>query len=308
MRGLYLNSCKSVCSIYEIGVQCYDILKRSTKYQLDYAEEPFFYTDVEMYDFVIVNFHFMTNNWVTPEYLQMVAKRSYAIVTEVMLYGKNVLEERTPEIFDYYIVLDPSIPETNSILSFPRPLDLLPTQEPISASPIPIIGSFGLPTDYKAWGQIVEGVNHEFEEAIIRFNIPYATYVPGCDKRIQAIIAECKKQITKPKIQFQMTHDVMSRQDLVNWCAENTINCFFYFRCHILISGLAAVTDQAIAANKPLLVTSDKTFRHIHPYIPYYPNIGIREAIEKTKDGVTKMRTLWCAEKFLEKFESHVVV
>jgi len=205
------------------------------------------------------------------------------------------------------MVLDPSIPETETILSFPRPLDILPTKEKQPDSSIPIIGSFGLPTDYKAWDQIVERVNQEFDEAIIRFHIPYATHVPGSDKRIRTIISQCEKHITKPKIQFEITQDVMSRQDLLNWCAENTINCFFYFRCHILIFGLAAVTDQAIASGKPLLVTSDRTFRHIHPYIPYFPDIGIREAIEKTREGVLKMRALWSAEKFLEKFETHVL-
>ena len=63
----------------------------------------------------------------------------------------------------------------------------------------------------------------------------------------------------------------LSKEELILFCKKNTINCFFYYRQHIFKSGLAAVTDQAIVSGKPLLVTYDNTFRHIHKYIDYYP-------------------------------------
>ena len=71
--------------------------------------------------------------------------------------------------------------------------------------------------------------------------------------------------------------------------------------------GLAAVTDQAILSEKPLLVSDDITFRHIHKYIDCYPNIGLKEAIEKTKTGVLQMKQDWSSENFLEKFEKILV-
>jgi hypothetical protein len=67
---------------------------------------------------------------------------------------------------------------------------------------------------------------------------------------------------------------------------------------------LAAVTDQAIMAGKPILVTSDNTFRHLHKYLEYYPNINIKTAIEKNADGVEQMRKDWSEANFLQKFET----
>lgn len=69
-------------------------------------------------------------------------------------------------------------------------------------------------------------------------------------------------------------------------------------------SGLSAVTGQAISSGRPLLVTSDSTFRHIHKYINYYPNISIKEAIEQTQSGVLQMKEVWSCYNFLLKFEN----
>jgi hypothetical protein len=54
MRGIFYNSKKSLCSIWESGKMCYDALKKSNKYSLDYSEE----TSLDnSYDFVIINYH-----------------------------------------------------------------------------------------------------------------------------------------------------------------------------------------------------------------------------------------------------------
>ena len=39
MKGIFYNSQKSLCSIWESGKMCYDALKKSNKYNLDYSEE-----------------------------------------------------------------------------------------------------------------------------------------------------------------------------------------------------------------------------------------------------------------------------
>ncbi len=166
-----------------------------------------------------------------------------------------------------------------------------------------IVGSFGLATFGKHWELIVEEVNKEFDIAKIRFNIPFATFVPDSKQRVEMIAGACKDRITKPGITLEITSNVMSRQELVDWCSENTINCFFYFRDNVYTTGLSAVIDQAIASGRPLLVTKDKTFRHVHPYVSVYPDIGIRDAILHTQQGVLEMRNAWHRQTFLSKFE-----
>ena len=171
---------------------------------------------------------------------------------------------------------------------------------------LPIIGSFGLPTPGKNWNEIIRCVNNDFDEAIIRFNIPYGDYIHRNTQNniINDIKINADRLITKSGIKFYLTHNNYSKEELIEWCASNTINCFFYDRVHINKTGLAAVTDQAISAGKPILVSGDPTFRHIHKYINHYPNIGIKQAITETKEGVLKMKDEWSSKNFLLKFEN----
>lgn len=310
-RGLFINSKNSTCSIHEVGLMCYSILRESNQYDLDYTEDPNgndLGRSVYSYDFVIVNYHFVTNNQVSETIIRSFGARSYAIVTEIT-FGKDPTE-RTPQYYGKYIVLDPTVEETKSILAFPRPIDVMMGDEPDNAPVIPVIGSFGFATDGKRWDLIAAAVNTEFDEAIIRFNIPVATYVPNHEERIDAIRQSCLARITKPGIRLEISHANLSREEIVKWCAGNTINCFFYFREHMYTSGLAAVTDQAVASKRPLLVTPDCTFRHVHKYVAdnVFPNIGIKLAIQSTQSAVLRMSEDWHKKEFVKKFETSLFV
>ena len=360
MRGIYFNSKQAVCSIWESGKMVYDILCQSCKYILDYTEADSIPTNIQDYDFIIVNFHLTVNNWITAGILQLINKLSYCVVTEVGLDDNNLFYI-TPTIFNQYIFLDPTITETNTIHGFPRPLDQISSfmnyvnreastvdtglqlhasgidvtlnskhtsmllRKSINRTPsggdclqspctsnwdlsVPVVGSFGFATTGKCWHEIVRAVCNEFDQAIIRFNIPKATYVTDIMfyKEIIAIKQLCKPMLdNKPGIKLIISHNVMNKSDLVNWCSNNTINCFFYDRYNQgFRAGLCAVTDQAILSRRPLLTTGDPTFRHITNFIKPYPEQSIREAIANTADSVAKLCDAWAPSIFLAKFES----
>jgi FkbM family methyltransferase len=298
-KGIFYNSKKATCSIYESGLMVYNCLKRSHMYELEYTEDTNFLYN---YDFCIVNQHFTVNNWITEPMIKLFNKPAFCVVTEVSFSNNCVA--KSPNFFTAYIVLDTTINEINNIYAFPRPLednyDIILNEE----NKIPIIGSFGFATVGKSWHKIVEEVQKEFDEAIIRFNIPYATHIPDNQYRINSVIHECMSVLKNPNIKLQITHNIFSKEELIKWCSQNTINCFFYEREHMFNSGLCATTDQAIVSERPLLVTKDITFRHIHKYIDYYPNISIKQAIQNTINGVNKMKQDWSSKHFLEKFET----
>jgi hypothetical protein len=298
-KGIFYNSKRATCSIYESGLQIFTILKQSSFYELDYTEDRIFKNN---YDFCIINYHFTTNNWIEESMIQKFKGTSFCIVTEVA-FGDNVLQF-SPNYIDHYIVIDPTIKVKSRIHAFGRPIKNIQLKETIN-HPIPIISSFGLATIGKDWIEIIRNVNREFDEAIIRFNIPIGTYN---EKLHRQLIFELNEQIKyinlKPGIQFELTHKVMTEEELVQWLSESTINCFFYNREHLFKAGLAAVTDQAIMAEKPILVTKDITFRHLHKYIDFYPNINIKTAIEQNKKGVQEMKKDWSEDNFLHKFET----
>lgn len=306
MRGIYYNSKHALCSIWESGKMCYDVLKNSDRYILDYTEDNIFNYS---YDFAIVNEHMTVNNWITAEMKNKFNKPIFCIVTEVTTSAKTPIG-RSPPFYTAYLVLDPSISDENNIYGFARPLENITLFSVLelpawNTSPIPIIGSFGFATLGKDWLKIIEQVQHEFDEAIIRFNIPQGTYVPN-DMHygyVNQIKTEAVKLITKPNISLSITSFNYTKEEIIEWCSKNTINIFFYFRHQYGFSGLSAVTDQAIVSERPLLVTNDPTFRHIHKYIKCYPEINIKQAINETSDGVKKMKNDWTTENFLKKFE-----
>ena len=76
-NGIFYNSKKSQCSIYESGLMCYNALKQSNKYTLDYTEDWFI---DNMYDFAIFNQHQCVNNWITQGVLKKFNGKKYCIV------------------------------------------------------------------------------------------------------------------------------------------------------------------------------------------------------------------------------------
>lgn len=301
MRGIFYNSRMSLCSIWESGKMCYDALKKSTQFTLDYSEGT---TLDSSYDFVIVNYHHHVNHWINESILQAFHKPTFCVVTEVS-FSENPIQ-CVPPYFSHYLVLDSTVKETDRVHPFGRPLEDF-TVTPTEHDPeCPSVFSFGFATSGKEWHKIIELVQQEYDRASIHFNIPQGTYIPNSMQKnhMDAIKEECARVLTKPGIELTITHDNLSKEELIQLCSTKTINCFYYNRQHLFTSGLAAVTDQAIASGRPLFVTSDCTFRHIHQHLPFYPNLTIKEAIESTKDGVLAMKELWSSANFLAKFET----
>lgn len=293
-KGIFYNSAKSQCSIYESGLMCFESLNKSDKYILEYYEDN---TINKKYDFAIFNHHITVNNWINESIIKQMNCKTFCIVLEVG-EGENIMPW-TPKIFDKYIVIDPTIKEKDNIYAFPRPLENFNLKE--YKNEIPVIGSFGFVTAGKNWAQIIEQTNLEFDNAIVKINLPEATYMPN-SFLINRKMADSLKSIpVKSGIKVFITHDYMNKNNLIDWCSKNTINFFPYYRN---MYGLAAVTDQAISAGKPILITKNKTFRHMLEYIKPFPEITIKQAIEQNAAGVIKMKENWSSQNFLRKFEA----
>ena len=74
---------------------------------------------------------------------------------------------------------------------------------------------------------LIEAVNREFERAVVRINIPSGTYTSSTDivhgQSYSKYIASLCKRIAKPGIKVLFTHEYMSPDELVDWCAENDL-------------------------------------------------------------------------------------
>jgi hypothetical protein len=298
--GLFVNSKKATCSIYESGLMIYDTLKRSSKYGLRYFETtrmPNTPKNSEEYipngyDFYVINWHFSTNK-VPKSVLQKLSGIKIAPVLEVGVTDTFVYTDRS--LFDAYLILDPTKqPERNSYI-FGRPLELAenikPQLEKLS------FGSFGLHIPGKRFEDIIKVATDLNEDCIVRINIWQGVYV--FNMHLSATFDTWRK-LAGPKVDLRLTSNYMDKQELISWCSEHSLNVFPYYRD---APGLAATTDQAIASGRALAVTYCSTFRHLFPYISYFPKQSYLELIESTPPGVKQMQIDWHPDKFVEKFE-----
>jgi hypothetical protein len=304
-RFLFVNTRPAQCSIFKSGEQFYNAIDNSEHWDLDYVEisdldkqrlhSGEIVLDGELqdpYDVYIFNYHDITMRSVESidsKFFVNLPGQKFTIVLEVEK------DNPTPRVFsddfDGYIVLDPTLKFSDPrFYAFPRPvqsqnLEYLPGTRPV-------IGSFGLPTQDKYFDRIVNAVNKEFDNAVVRINIPKATYADPDDTAFNSIANKCKS-LAKPGIEVQITREFFTDEDLIKWCSQNTLNVFLYDRN---MPGLSAVTDQAIASGRPLAVSTNITFRHVHEYIKPYPERTLKQSIELSGAEVKQMQQAWSPE------------
>lgn len=301
LAGLFINCVEAQDSIFESGKMVYECLLDSDKYSLDYVELTPNNTSLSTkYDFYLFNYHILTMSWLdTTAVKKLLPGVKMTIVLEVSPNDPFVL--CPPDDFDAYCVLDPTLNiDVENAFPFPRPLEKFGEPDIYKPKEIPVIGSFGFATPGKGFEHVVDAVNKEFEKAVVRINIPYGTYTND-EKAIYAHgLAQMCRDRAKDGVEVSVTHDYMTKPELVKWCGENTLNCFLYDRNQ---PGLAATTDQAITSGRPLITSKNNTFRHIQKFIKPFPYQSLKSAIANTEEIVKEIQQAWSAEKFRERFE-----
>ena len=299
LRGLFLNTQKDVCSIYESGKMTFDCLVQSTNYSLDYIELGPQNREIELgYDFYLFNYHWVQMGWLDTKFIKQLPGFKATIVLEM---SQNSPFDCVSNIdFDAYIVLDPTCKHfLTNVYAFPRPLEITHLASRYIEKAVPVIGTFGLSFSDKGFDEIVKAVNKEFDKAIIRINVPKSHNVTPL------VLTEFKDKISlinlKRGIKIELTDHYFDKPQLINWCSQNTLNVFLYNRR--VGNGLSATTDQAIASGRPLAVSTNPTFRHIHSYITPYPYLSLKESIRTTIPIVEKIQKEWSCREFVLKFE-----
>lgn len=312
-RGLFVNSSKANCSIYEAGVMIYHAIRyNQAGFFLDYQEinrERVNSTHIYPgYDFYIFNWHY----WSLPYPLQSIERlhgKKVSIILEVGTGDKfPYLRPDQPYAltsgFDAYMVIDPTKTRQGNAYPFPRPLELVGDLPPLLSESRIVLGSFGLLTGGKRFEEIIENANR-IGNCTVRINLPPVTYMGDIGICVRLQVYRKKLEMLADRgVDVIVTHDYMLKPALIRWCAQNTINVFPYHRDQ---PGLAAVTDQAISAGRPIAITNNSAFRHMLPYIATYPEQSYLELIETTPPGISRMQNDWHPRMFSERFREMMV-
>jgi 6-pyruvoyl-tetrahydropterin synthase len=298
-RGLFVNTKKEICSIYESGISVYNNLKDSNEFKIDYVEIDKKNRKISnTYDFYLFNYHWVKMGWLNTRMLKKIHQKKFCLVLET--FPQSPLRAVSHLHFDAYLVLDPLERSVYSnVHFFPRPilgnLEKSSNQQPISGRVR--IGSYGLALNGKGFDRLVGAVNKEFDEAEISLHLP--TFSKSSEITKEIFLETLSKKNVK-NFNINISSQNTTHEELVKWCYGNDINVFLYTRN--IGTGLSATTDQAIESGKPLLISTNATFRHLHPYITPYPFQSIKQAIASTKDAVNEIRKDWNKVKFVSDF------
>ena len=296
-KGLFLNTSKANCSIHESGRMVFDCLKLSDKYDLDYQELSAQKREISTaYDFYAFNYHHATMGWLDTKSVRRLPGLKLTFILETLRNNPFVL--CPPDAFDVYCALDPTMDVADKrVYAFPRPLEPAPEMRAFREPEIPIIGSFGFATQGKGFELVVDAVNKEFERAKVRINMPPGTYTHS---EVADQIIEMCQRTAKDGVEVSITRDYMDKDELIQWCGQNTLNCFLYNRN---VPGLSATTDQAISSGRPLAISTNETFRHIHARVLPYPLRSLKESIAVSAGEVAQLQKDWAPQKFAARFE-----
>jgi hypothetical protein len=90
------------------------------------------------------------------------------------------------------------------------------------------IGSFGFGFSDKGFERLVSLVQQEFERAKIVLHLPFNNVVEQQGQFAKATAENCRKIISKTGIELVINHEFLSKKQLLNFLASNTINAFLY--------------------------------------------------------------------------------
>lgn len=289
---------KSACGIGQIGQSYANALKEHP----DYDFEIFYCDDVNIIKqkirdinprAVIYNYSPISTPWVDDPSL-----RSYEFshifqarfMHDINQHGVDNYDPRMNAGWQFNFSSDPMIIGNRYVFPVNRILPNPPTVSYVE-NQIPVIGFHGFGFPHKGIHRIAGQVVKEFDEAIIKLHMPFAFYGDAYGWQASQRINEVQNIIkSKPGIKLICTHEMLEPDQIVNWLAQNTINCYFFdYQDGVCPS---SSLDFAIAARRPVAVTKSYQMRHVWNLSP---SILIEENSLKTiiSNGIEPLKNLY---------------
>lgn len=299
-RILFLNHSRSQCGVYDYGIRIYNIWKQSQYYVLDYYEvsslQDYESIPFSTYHAIIYNYHPCTMTWLN----QHTIKQD--------IYNIGLLHECITPFFPYSIPVQEQLPRP---LFNQPPTGIHHVDERVRSfltygldTNKPIIGSFGFGFTNKGFDKIIAYVNKEYDEAIIKIVMPYATYGDSSGQLASYVSHLCYQIPRKPGIEIHILHDYLDHNDILYFLGHNTINLFMYDRMEG--RGISSTIDYALSVSTPIGISDSYMFRHIyHPSICVY-STSIRNCIENAESVLPAIKLRHSHEKLIQYLESYL--
>lgn len=304
-RVLFANYAVPNCGVHQYGHTLFRTLLESTRFEFVYAGI------VSLADLdnavaesgcaaLIVNHHPQTL-----PFIRVDAARRYPVPCIAVMHEmtKEEAECMGDGFFQYYVMGDPTLRTSNRRVFVTG--RIIPVYE--NRSPVPrvvTVGSFGFSVGSKGFRRLVDVVQEEFDEAVIRINIPANGIIDKDAALAREQIDLCRERLWKPRIKLVGTHEFLDDGGLLGFLASNTLNALLYD--YLPQAGISSAVDQALAARRPLAITRSVMFRHV---FGLQPPITIEDSSlhEIIRNGIEPYRHLlsdWAPARIRLRYES----
>jgi len=303
-RILFVNYQVSNCGVYQYGKNLFNAISKSSKYHFDCID----ISNIEELDKVVLdsnykailyNYHPQTLAFLNPYLSRRYDAFNIAVMHEMT---QTEADSMPSSFFQYYIMGDPTLILNNPIVF--KTGRFLPTYVNTKEIPdIVTVGTFGFGNGIKGYQRLIDTVQAEFDEAIIRLHIPANGIIDANAYAAKQFVSLCQQKIKKPGIKIQASHDFLDDQGMLDFLAGNTINAFLYD--YIPQAGISSSPDHAIAVRRPIAITKSIMFRHLHSL---YPSITIEDTSLKQiiSNGISPfahLLELWTEDNIIREYE-----
>jgi hypothetical protein len=302
---LFLTHPQKECGVHQFGKLIFSALAPSKTYAIKYCEVASA-SDIDAAIVqaspaaVIVNWHPLTMAWAQP---WLFWDSSIPVI--------GVLQDPTEEVgaltddvqFDYYIVHDPSANFSNPVL-FKSARPIPPFQESVAPPSRLTIGTYGFATPGRGFEGLVARANAEFDDCVIRINIPNCHFGDPDGAEARRVADRCRTLITKPNVELRITHDFLTMTEIMTFLAGNSLNAFF---CEPAGSGgISGIVDLAIAAGRPIALREAPMFRHMSDASPsiFVEQRSLSEILADGAKTIAKFKEQWSLDRVRGDYEA----
>jgi SAM-dependent methyltransferase len=302
---LFINYNVEQCGVHQYGKNLFEAISKSQKYFFRYAEvgslEGLDSSVAKLRcDAIIYNYHPQTLAFINPQQPRRYKQVNIAVVHEMTQAEADAMPNK---FFQCYVMGDPTLVENNPAV-FKTGRLILPYENRKKLPEIPIVGTFGFSVGSKGYQRLIDVVQQEFDEAVVRIHIPSNGIIDLDGDIAFKHIEECQQKIKKPGIKLEASHEFLDRDAMLDFLAGNTINAFLYD--YLEVAGISSSPDHAIAVRRPMAITKSIMFRHLHSLSPSITieNSSLRQIIANGIEPFAHLYDLWSEDNLCAEYEA----
>jgi hypothetical protein len=320
IKIMYVNPSNKECGIYQYGMRVYKSLEQwlhkwadwELVYVENYTDALKHISDIEEHqpDVILYSYH-PTATPFADEYMKGPHQNILHIgITheqeQIILDNPQSVPHNWygNSLFPYWVGHDPTIVmRRDNCFNATRPILRSVWKDRPEGDERIVFGNSGFGFRRKMHIEIVEAIQSEFDDAVIRFNMPPSHFGDKHLHEASQIAQECRGLITKSGIELKISHTLFeTEEEIIDWLYDNDVNIYFFEQQHVpsQMRGVSSSPDNALSTRRPLIVNQCSMMKHLNPIFGSYGLDGnIKQLLERQIRNKTPQLVYneWSAER-----------